>query len=217
MVQVQHFLLKLSFSCQWQSYLPKRVEKAREKKQNTPADLRKFSLGSAGHKPLIGFWVGSSKNILFGFTKWAYRREEWQWTSTLWESGVHWDFANSLKPWKFMPEKDLSHRLSEWYQCSGSASLGRQCLGSFSGSGELGWHPEHTSVVRYCPDQWPALWTGHHFKLLRPGNCGQSTFQGPCVQLWKHLRNWAQVNKWGGPKIPATSHHFTGWADHLHS
>lgn len=41
----------------------RRAEKAREEKQNTPADVRKFSLGSAGHRPLIGFWVGNSKNV----------------------------------------------------------------------------------------------------------------------------------------------------------
>lgn len=166
MVQVQHFLLKL---CHWQAKaMAKLFTKGEWKKPGKRNKTLPLSSGSSlwalQDRHLIGFWMGSKK-ILFGFMQWAYRRGEWWWTSTLWDTGVHWDFSNSLKPWKFLPEKDLCHRLSQWHQCSGSASLGCQWLGGFSSSGELRWHPEHTSVVRYCPDHWPALWTGQHFKL----------------------------------------------------
>lgn len=42
----------------------RRVEKAREKKQNTLTHVRKFSLGSAGHRHLIGFGWAAKKSCL---------------------------------------------------------------------------------------------------------------------------------------------------------
>lgn len=145
----------------------------------------------------------------------TYRRGEWQQTSTLWDFGVHWDFANSLKPWKFMPEKDLSHRLSECHQCSGSASLGSKCLGSFSSSRELRCHPEHTSfgVPR------PALWSGHQGSLQTVAETRQLwpvCFLGSTCAALQALEELCSGER-AGSKISATSHHFMGWASHIHS
>lgn len=143
----------------------RRVEKGMEEKQNTPADPRKLSLGSAGHGPLTGFWVGSSKNenLVWLYAMGLEKRR----MTTLWDFGVHWDSVNSLQPWQFVPEKDPSHKLPDWHQCSGSASLGGQCLGSFSSSRQLSWHPEHTSSVRRCPDQRSGQDIRAHFKLQK--------------------------------------------------
>lgn len=74
----------------------RRVEKGMEEKQNTPADPRKLFLGSAGHSPLIGFWVGSSKNANL---VWLYAMGlEKRRMTTLRDFGVHWGSVNSLQP-----------------------------------------------------------------------------------------------------------------------
>lgn len=76
---------------------------------------------------------------------------------------MHWGSVNSLQPWQFVPEKDPSHKLSDRHRCSGSASLGRQCLGSFSSSRWTELAPR-AHLFGQTPHR-PALQSGHQGSL----------------------------------------------------
>lgn len=164
-VQVQCFKLKSSFPCQWQSCLPKESGKSLGKETKHSCWFQEVLPGLSRTQTSNRILGGQQQKILFVFMQWAYRRGEWQQTSSCGiESFLAWIFWASVNL-----QRTSAHQsptvLSEYHQCSGSVSLGSQCLGSFSSNGELKCHPEYFSVVRHCPDHWPALWSGHCFWL----------------------------------------------------
>lgn len=131
----------------------RRVEKGSEEKQNMHAALRKLSLVSAGHCPLIGFWLSIRNNVNL---VWLYATGvEKRITANRNAVGLRYALGlwNSLQHWQFLPKKDPNHKLSDWHQCSGSVSLGSGSLGSFSSSRQPSWRTEHTALARCCPDQ----------------------------------------------------------------
>lgn len=117
----------------------RRAEKGKGEKQNAPAGARKLSPGSAGHCPLTGFWVGSSKNVNLAWLC-AMGLEKRRRTTNCNAVGLRCALglceltaASTIRP--------------------GHASLGGRCLGSSISSRQPSWHPQHTSSLRHCPDQ----------------------------------------------------------------